>query len=102
MQVEAHAGSLPAKYSYVSVKPENVVLTALKKAEDDNGLVFRVYEWAGKSGDVEIHLPKGAIGATVTNLLEKPEGEALKVAGDTVTAPIHPFEILTVKVRYPS
>jgi len=102
MQVEAHSGSLPAKYSYVSVKPDSVVLTALKKAEDDNGLIFRVYEWAGKSGNVEFHVPKGATGATVTNLLEKPEGEALTVAGDTVTAPIHPFEILTVKVNYPA
>ena len=102
MQVEAHTGALPASYSYVTVKPENVVLTALKKAEDDNGLIFRVYEWAGKSGDVEFHVPKGATAATVTNLLEKPEGEALKVANDTVTAPIHPFEILTVKVNYPS
>jgi len=101
MQVESHAGTLPAKYSYVTVKPETVVLTALKKAEDDNGLIFRVYEWAGKSGDVQFHVPKGATGATSTNLMEKPEGEALKIDGDTVTAPIHPFEILTVKVTYP-
>jgi alpha-mannosidase len=102
MQVSAHTGSLPAKYSYVSVKPENVVLTAMKKAEDENGLIFRVYEWEGKSGNVEFHLPKGATGATVTNLMEKPEGEALKITGDTVTAPIHPFEILTVEVNYPA
>jgi alpha-mannosidase len=101
MQVAAHTGSMPAKYSYVTVKPENVVLTALKKAEDDNGLIFRVYEWAGKSGDVEFHLPAGATSATVTNLMEKPEGTALKIAGDTVTAPIHPYEILTVRVDYP-
>jgi alpha-mannosidase len=101
IQVEAHTGSLPAEYAYVTVKPENVVLTALKKAEDDNGLIFRVYEWAGKSGDVEIHVPKGATGATVTNLMEKPEGAALKVEDDTVTAPIHPYEILTVYVGYP-
>jgi alpha-mannosidase len=84
------------------VKPENVVLTALKKAEDDNGLIFRVYEWAGKSGDVEIHLPKGATGATLTNLMEKPEGLALNIVNDTVTAPIHPYEILTVRVNYSS
>ena len=86
----------------MSVKPETVVLTALKKAEDDNGLIFRVYEWAGKSGDVQFHVPKGATAATVTNLMEKPEGDALKISGDTVTAPIHPFEILTVRVSYPS
>ena len=100
MQVEAHTGSLPAEHTYVTVKPENVVLTALKKAEDDNGLIFRVYEWAGKSGDVEIHVPKGATGATITNLMEKPEGSALQIVNDTVTAPIHPYEILTVQVNY--
>ena len=102
MQVSAHTGNLPAKYSYVTVKPENVVLTALKKAEDDNGLIFRVYEWEGKSGNVEFHVPKGATSATVTNLMEKPEGESLKITGDTVTAPIHPYEILTVEVKYPA
>ncbi|MGA2807575.1 MAG: glycoside hydrolase family 38 C-terminal domain-containing protein [Terracidiphilus sp.] len=101
-QVEAHTGSLPAEHAYVTVKPENVVLTALKKAEDTNGLIFRVYEWAGKSSDVQIHLPKGAAGATVTNLMEKPEGAALKVVDDTVTVPIHPYEILTVCVGYPA
>ena len=102
MQVEAHTGSLPAEHAYITVKPENVVLTALKKAEDSNGLIFRVYEWAGRSGDVEIHVPKGATGATITNLMEKPEGSALNIVKDTVTAPIHPFEILTVQVNYPS
>jgi alpha-mannosidase len=102
MQVESHAGSLPAKYSYASVKPENVILTALKKAEDENGLIFRVYESAGKSGDVQIHIPKGATGATVTNLMEKAEGAELKVSGDTVTTAIHPWEILTVRVNYPA
>ena len=101
MQVTAHTGSQPAKYSYVRVKPENVVLTALKKAEDGNGLIFRVYEWAGKSGDVEFHVPAGATSATVTNLMEKPEGPTLKLASDIVTAPIHPYEILTVRVDYP-
>jgi len=101
-QVAAHSGSLPAEHAYVTVKPENVVLTALKKAEDSNGLILRVYEWAGKSGNVEFHVPPGATGATVTNLMEKPEGMELKVEGDTVTAPIHPYEILTVRVSYPA
>ncbi len=101
IQVQAHSGSLPAAHAYVTVNPENVVLTALKKAEDANGLIFRVYEWAGKSDDVKIHVPKGATGATVTNLMEKPEGSALTVSNDTVTVPIHPYEILTVRVDYP-
>jgi len=96
----AHAGSLPAEHSFASVTPDNVVLTAVKKAEDANGLIFRVYEWAGKSGTVEFHVPPGATGATVTNLMETPEGSPLEVAGDVVKAPIHPYEILTVRVNY--
>jgi hypothetical protein len=32
--------------------------------------------------------------------MEKPEGSALKIESDTVTAPIHPYEILTVQVDY--
>jgi alpha-mannosidase len=97
----AHAGSLPAEHSFASVSPENVVLTAVKKAEDANGLIFRVYEWAGKDATVEFHVPAGATGATITNLMETPEGSALAVTGDLVKAPIHPFEILTIRVDYP-
>ena len=84
------------------MKPENVVLTALKKAEDTNGLIFRVYEWAGKSGDVGFTCPREPREPPLTNLMEKPEGSALKIVDDTVTAPIHPYEILTVCVGYPA
>jgi alpha-mannosidase len=38
----------------------------------------------------------------VTNLMEAPEGAPLAVVGDVVKAPIRPFEILTIRVDYPS
>ena len=97
----AHAGSLPVEHSFASVEPENVVLTAVKKAEDEKGLIFRAYEWAGKDATVEFHVPPGAKGATETNLMETAEGSALPVTGDVVKAPIHPYEILTIRVDYP-
>ena len=102
MVTAAHPGTLPASHSFASVAPENVILTAVKKAEDANGLIFRAYEWAGKDSTVEFHVPAGATGATVTNMMETPEGAALPVAGDVVKAPIHPYEILTIRVDYPS
>ncbi len=97
----AHPGALPAEHSFASAGPENVVLTAVKKAEDANALIFRAYEWAGKQTTAEFHVPPGATGATVTNLMEKPEGAPLTVSGDTVKVPIHPYEILTLRVDYP-
>jgi alpha-mannosidase len=97
----AHAGELPAVHAFVSVSPENVVLTAVKKAEDADGLILRVYEWEGQSSTAEFHVPAGATGATITNLMEKPEGSPVQVAGDIIKVPIHPYEILTVQVNYP-
>jgi alpha-mannosidase len=97
----AHSGSLPPEHSFASVSPDNVVLTAAKKAEDASGLIFRVYEWAGKETTAEFHVPPGATGATVTNLMEQPEGDPLQVAGDVVKVSIHPYEILTIRVDYP-
>ncbi len=101
----AHAGTLPAEHSFASVEPDNIVLTAVKKAEDQNGqgvsaLIFRAYEWAGKETTAEFHVPPGATGATVTNLMEQPEGGPLSVVGDVVKVPIHPYEILTIRVDY--
>ncbi len=97
-----HGGALAASHSFASVGPDNVVLTAVKKAEDANGLIFRAYEWAGKEATAEFHVPPGATAATVTNLMENSEGSPLQIAGDTVRVPIHPFEILTIRVDYPS
>ena len=101
MQVEAHGGDLPSEHSFVGVMPDNVVLTAMKKAEDSSALIFHMYEWAGKSGNVEIEVPKGATGAIETNLMEHAEGQALELKADRITVPIRAYEILAVRVDYP-
>jgi alpha-mannosidase len=101
MQLETHAGTRPASYSFVRVSNPNVVLTAVKKAEDANGLIFRFYEWAGSTGDVRIDVPSRATSATLTNLMEEPQGSELGVTNNQVTVPVHPYEIVSVRVDYP-
>jgi alpha-mannosidase len=101
MQVAAHAGSLGSEHSYAAVPAENVVLTTMKKAEDSDSLILHAYEWAGKSGDITFTVPEGAIGATLTNLLEQTQGSPLTMAGNQLTVPIHAFEILSLRVDYP-
>ena len=101
VQVEAHVGALPEARSFVVVDGQNVVLTAIKKAEDSNALIFRFYEWAGKDGDVVLHVPAGATSAKLTNLMEQPEGSALPIeGGNTIHVPVHPYEIVTVAADY--
>jgi alpha-mannosidase len=101
MQVETHTGSLPAEHSFVGVTPDDVVLAAMKKAEDSHALILHFYEWAGKGGSAQLRVPPGATGAVETNLMEKPEGEALPLEGDHVTVHFRPYEIVAVRVDYP-
>ena len=100
VQVAAHSGSLPPEHSWISVENPNVTLTAVKKAEDSNALVFRLVEWAGQASQVKLHVPSGATGAVETNLMEKSEGDALQLSGDLITVPIKPYEILTVEAKF--
>ena len=102
LPVSSHTGAWSADHSFVSVAQDNVVLTAVKKAEDGDALLFRLYEWAGKNSEVELAVPAGAASATPTNLMEQAEGGQLAISRDgKVTIPVHPFEIVSVRVNYP-
>ena len=96
---ERHEGSLAAEYSFVQTQQNNVILTAVKKAEDENEFVLRFYEWAGKETNVTLQLPPGAESAAETDLMEKPTG-SLSLHDNLVTVPTKPYEIKTVKVRF--
>jgi alpha-mannosidase len=75
------------------------VLTALKKAEDDDDLVLRFYEWAGKGTTVRLHLPEGTMSASDADLMER-TSSVLGIQNSTVSVPTKPYEIKTVKVHF--
>jgi alpha-mannosidase len=99
LPVDKHEGALPAVHGFVQIQPEDVVLTAMKKAEDDGSLVVRFYEWAGKGGDVTLEVPQGAIAASDADLMENQLGH-LPIKNDKVTVPTKPYEIKTVRVTF--
>jgi alpha-mannosidase len=101
MEVEKHEGAMPPEHSFVETSAENIIVSAMKKAEDGNALVLRFYEWAGKDGDVTLRLPTGAQSAAETDLMEKTIGNAT-VQKDAVTVHAKPYAIETVKVQFSS
>lgn len=52
-----HKGSLPQRDSYITVEQDNIIVSALKKAEDNDDLIVRCYETNRKATDAVIHLP---------------------------------------------
>jgi len=99
MRAQKHEGTLPREHSFVRVEPDNVVLTAIKKSEDDDSLVLRFYEWAGREADVKLQLPAGAQSASETDLMERSIA-SLAMHNDAVTVHTKPYEIKTLKVRF--
>jgi alpha-mannosidase len=99
VQPHKHEGALPSEHSFVRVEPDNVVLTAIKRSEDDRSVVLRFYEWAGKEAEVKIQVPAGALSASETDLMER-ETVPLAMHSDTVTVHTKPYEIKTLKVRF--
>jgi alpha-mannosidase len=94
-----HQGALPPEHSFLQVASEKVIVSAVKKAEDDKALIVRFYEWSGKQGEVNLQLPPGAESTTETDLMEKPLG-ALSMSGNVVKVPTKPYEIKTIKVQF--
>jgi alpha-mannosidase len=98
LSAERHAGSLPETHSFLAPEQNNIVVTALKKAEDSDDFIIRFYEWAGKSGDIRLKFSTPIQSAQDVNLVEKPLG-ALPVQAEVVVVPTKAYEIRTVQVR---
>lgn len=92
-------GTLPLADSLFQVDTPNVILEAVKRAENGDGLILRLYECYRQRGPVTIWCSRPIIGAWETNLLERNE-MALPVQGDhAVKVSFTPYQIRTLRLR---
>ena len=96
--VTSHAGSLPSHKSYLSVSQPNIVVTALKQAEDDRSLVVRFYETDGKPCKVTVTVNLPAKSAVETDILERPTGKPIALKNHQFTVNVGKCEIKTYKL----
>ena len=92
----SHKGNLPGAHSDITVDNENLVIDTVKKAEDSNALVVRLYESNGARGKAFLKVNRGIKKAAVTDMLERETG-SLKLENGTVELEFRPFEIITLK-----
>jgi alpha-mannosidase len=50
-------GKLPQSDSFIDVQPSNIVVSALKRAEDGDGVIIRAYETTKTQTSATIRLP---------------------------------------------
>ncbi|HLV78863.1 MAG TPA: glycosyl hydrolase-related protein [Chthonomonadaceae bacterium] len=95
-------GDAPSQDSFASVTTPNVVLSALKQAEDGSGLVLRLVEMNGQDTEVVVTLsPALAAGLTTVTLLdlmERPVAGSAAWNAPTLRVPIKAHSFVTVKL----
>jgi alpha-mannosidase len=96
------AGEAPARDSFVRVSTPNVVLTALKQAEDGKGLVLRLVELNGEDTEAVVELAPsltaGLTNAQPLDLMERPVGGSVRWENNTLRVPIKAHSFVTVRL----
>jgi len=83
--------------SFFSVDQPNVVLDTVKKAEDSDAIVLRLYEAHGARGVARVKCALPFKRAVFCNLLEE-EGAAAKTRDGKIEVPYLPFQIISLKL----
>lgn len=92
-------GDLPREQGFFNVISDSVILDGIKKAEDGNGYILRLYESKGKESPVEIQCIKPPVSATETNLMEIP-AKTIVPKGKRIVLKLKKFEIKTIKLTF--
>ncbi len=102
---DVHKGSLPAVSEIVTVKPSSVILSAVKKAENDSAMILRFFNTSDRKIEVSAIFNSKLLGkvkkAVETDILERPlESSGAKVSGDTAKFAIDGKSIATIAVYF--
>ncbi len=91
-----NGGAEPRSFARVE---GGLVLDTVKRAEDGDGLVLRLYEPCGARGTARLELGLSAEKATRCNLLEDRGGDPLPLRDGALDVAYRPFEIVTLRVE---
>jgi alpha-mannosidase len=85
------------QHSFIEISDEKVMIDAVKMAQDENGIILRVYETSSHSGEVTIKLPLRSFRCIDCNLMETDECERA-TDGSSFTFTIKPFEVKSFRI----
>jgi alpha-mannosidase len=92
------ARSASGPLSYFAVDDPNLVLDTVKRAEDSEALLLRLYEAHGGRGRARLRVALPFTRAVRCNILEE-EGEELQAADGVVEIPYRPHQIVSLLLK---
>ena len=92
-------GDLPAEFSFIEISPHNLILSALKKAEDSDDVILRFFETKGEATVARVELFREIKRVTLVDLQER-EDKEIPFTGHGFILQVNPFEIATLKLEF--
>jgi alpha-mannosidase len=96
--IQQQDGKLPVLHSFFNVEPARVMVSALKKSEDGEAWILRLYESTGKPATATISLPFVAKTVSEVNLIEWEE-KPLALSGQKLVVNLGAWEVKTLKIN---
>lgn len=96
---EIHKGRLDKSMEIITVEPENVIVSIMKRAEDNEDTILRLYETDGLEVQAKININIPSSSFVETDLLEQPIGRENPVIGKTIQVTLRPYEIKTLRIK---
>jgi alpha-mannosidase len=88
---------LPGSMSFLSLSAPNVLISTLKKAEDGDDIIVRVYDIEGRDAEAALKLFVPLRGAEKVNMIEE-EGTPLKAGKDGLSLKVGHHAVETVRL----
>jgi len=93
------SGELPPEFSFIEISPNNLILSALKKAEDSDEVILRFFETKGEATLARVEVFREIKRVTLVDLLER-EDKEIPFTRRGFILQVNPFEIVTLKLRF--
>jgi len=95
--VESKAGSVSSEFSYITCDSENVVIDTVKKAEDSDDIIVRLYECHETTEVATLRFGFNIKSAQIVNLLEE-KIEDLNIIDNSIDVKTAPFKLISIRV----
>lgn len=96
---ENEGGTLAPEYSLVSSDQDNAVIEVVKKAEDSDAVIVRLYECYNRRTPVTLIFGKELTSVVECNMMEE-GADPVEFTGNQATFEMKPYEIKTLKVTF--
>ncbi|MBN1270925.1 MAG: alpha-mannosidase [Candidatus Aminicenantes bacterium] len=99
LQIKSSKGTMPPEFSFLRADPANIICAAIKKAEDRDTVILRLYESRGEKTKASLSVLGHPKKIYELNLMEKRKG-AVSNNGTIMNLTFGPFEIKTIELEY--